>query len=245
MARPSSKDKEKEKDRAPAKPHGMEYNTQLEHLIIPEYGRNIQNLVEYACTIKSKDERNKVANAIIGIMSRLNPNLRDLTDFKHKLWDHLFIISKFKLDVDSPYPKPPKEILTSKPENVPYPSQNIRFKHYGKAVERLIEKASGMKAGEEKTAFIEAIANLMKKNYLIWNRNTVDDRVILQELEALSKGKLKVEDGFQMTSTHDILSKAGRRDEGRGREDHGGRDRDRGRDRGRHGHGRNRHRRGR
>lgn len=245
MARPSSRDsaKEKEKEREPAKPHGMEYNTEQEHLIIPEYGRNIQKLVEYACTIKNKEERNKVANAIIGIMSRLNPNLRDLTDFKHKLWDHLFIISNFKLDVDSPYPKPPKEILTAKPEKVDYPSGNIRFKHYGKAVERLIEKASAMKAGEEKTAFIESIANLMKKNYLIWNRSTVNDAVILQELESLSKGKLKVPENFQMNSTYDILQRAGKRDEGRGREEGRGERRDRDRDRGRRHN--NRHRRGR
>jgi hypothetical protein len=244
MARPGPKDKEKEKEREPAKSHEMEYNTQLPHLIIPEYGRNIQKLVEYACTIKNKEERNKVANAIIGIMSRLNPTLRDLTDFRHKLWDHLFIISNFKLDVESPYPKPPKEILTTKPERVPYPSQKIRFKHYGKGIERLIEKASGMKAGEEKTAFIEALANLMKKSYLIWNRNTVDDRVIIQELEELSKGKLKVPENFQMNSTHDILARTSRNDE-RGKTDHG-RERERGRDRGRHGHGRNnRHRRGR
>lgn len=211
MARTSAK----EKDSGSAKSHGMEYNTQLPRLVIPEYGRNIQKLVEYACTIKNKEERNKIANAIISIMSRLNPNLRDLTDFKHKLWDHLFIISNFELDVDSPYPKPQKEILTTKPEKVKYPDGNIRFRHYGKTIERLIEKASNMKAGEEKTAFIEAIANLMKKNYLIWNRSTVDDRVILQELDILSKGKLKVADDFQMTSTHDILSRAGRREDRR------------------------------
>ncbi|HEY4798370.1 MAG TPA: DUF4290 domain-containing protein [Bacteroidia bacterium] len=185
----------------------MQYNTQLPKLIIPEYGRNIQKLIEYACTLKHKEERNKVANAIISIMGRLNPQLRDLTDFKHKLWDHLFIISNFKLDVDAPYPKPPKEILTTKPDKVAYPSGNMRFKHYGKGIERLIEKACGMKAGEEKTAFIEAIANLMKKSYLIWNRNTVNDSVILQELELLSKGKLKVREDFQMTSTHEILSR--------------------------------------
>lgn len=201
----------KEKEHEPAKRHELEYNTQLPHLIIPEYGRNIQKLVEYACGIKNKEERNKVANAIISIMGRLNPSLRDLTDFRHKLWDHLFIISNFKLDVDSPYPKPPKEILTTKPERVPYPSQKIKFKHYGKGIERLIEKASSLKAGEEKIAFIEALANLMKKSYLIWNRNTVDDQVIAQELETLSKGKLKVPENFRMASTHDILAKTGQR----------------------------------
>ncbi len=235
-----------------AEKHAMHYNTQLPHLIIPEYGRNIQKLIEYACTIKSKEERNKVANAIISIMSRLNPMLRDLTDFRHKLWDHLFIISNFKLDVDSPYPKPPKEILTTKPEKVKYPDSKIRFKHYGKGVERLIEKASAMKAGEEKNAFVEAIANLMKKSYLVWNRNTVDDHVILKELALLSDGKLKVSDEFQMTSTNDILARTKNMNP-KVDESRQGRDRDRGRDRGRHGHGgggghsrnNNRHRRGR
>jgi hypothetical protein len=212
----------------------MEYNTQMPKLIIPEYGRNIQKLIEYACTIKNKEERNNIANSIIAIMGRLNPMLRDITDFRHKLWDHLFIISNFKLDVDSPYPVPSKEILTTKPERVKYPAAKMKFKHYGKAVERLIEKASDMKSGEEKTAFIEAIANLMKKSYLVWNRDTVSDSVILQELEDLSKGKLKVPENFRMTSTYDILAKTkgiNNRDDRAGeRRREGGRD-NRGRDR--------------
>ena len=210
----------------------MQYNTQLPHLMIPEYGRNIQKLIEYACTIKDREERNKVAQAIIAIMGRLNPMLRDLTDFRHKLWDHLFIISDFKLDVDAPYPKPPKEILRTKPDKVSYPSKKIRFKHYGKAIERMIEKASDMNDGEEKTAFVVAIANLMKKSYLVWNRNTVSDNVILQELSLLSNEKLKVPDDFQFTSTNEILARTKninpRIDENR-------QGRDRNRDRGRHG----------
>jgi len=244
MAKSISKEKEQY---VPAKKHELVYNTQQPHLIIPEYGRNIQKLIEYACAIKNKEERNNVANAIIAIMGRLNPMLRDITDFRHKLWDHLFIISNFKLDVDSPYPIPSKEILTTKPERVKYPAAKMKFKHYGKAVERLIEKASAMKSGEEKTAFIEAIANLMKKSYLVWNRDTVSDSVILQELEDLSKGKLKVSENFRMTSTYDILAKtkginnrddrAGERDrETRGR-DNRGRD-NRGRDRNSGGGGR-------
>lgn len=224
----------------------MEYNTQMPKLIIPEYGRNIQKLIEYACTVKNKEERNNIANAIIAIMGRLNPMLRDITDFRHKLWDHLFIISNFKLDVDSPYPVPSKEILTTKPERVKYPAAKMKFKHYGKAVERLIEKASDMKNGEEKTAFIEAIANLMKKSYLVWNRDTVADTVILQELETLSKGKLKVPENFRMTSTYDILAKTkgiNNRDDRAGerrREGGGGRD-NRGRDRNSGGGGGGRH----
>ncbi|HET7818927.1 MAG TPA: DUF4290 domain-containing protein [Bacteroidia bacterium] len=232
----------------PAERHAMTYNTELPQVMIPEYGRNIQKLIEYACAIKDKEERNKIANGIISIMGRLNPMLRDLTDFRHKLWDHLFIISNFKLDVDSPYAKPSKESLTTKPEKVKYPSGKIRFKHYGKGIERLIEKASEMKAGEEKTAFTEAIANLMKKSYLVWNRNTVDDNVIFQELELLSGGKLKVSDNFRLANTYDILARTRnmnppRTDETRGRERDRGRDRDRGRHNGHRNN--NRHRRGR
>lgn len=237
----AAKQSPKEKNE-PAESHDMEYNTQLPHLMIPEYGRNIQKLIEYACTIKNKEERNKIANGIIGGMGRLNPHLRDITDFRHKLWDHLFIISNFKLDVDSPYPKPSKEILTTKPEKVKYPASDIKIKHYGKAVERLIAKASAMKEGEEKSAFVDAIANLMKKFYLTWNRQSVNDHVILQELEELSKGKLKVSEGFRMSETRDILAKNRKREDDRDREREREGGRDRGRDR-RHGHGR--HRRGR
>jgi hypothetical protein len=229
----------------------MQYNTQLPHLIIPEYGRNIQKLIQYTCTLKTKEERNNVAQAIIAIMGRLNPQLRDITDFRHKLWDHLFIISNFKLDVDSPYPIPSEEILTTKPEKVKYPAGGLKFKHYGKGIERLIEKASSMKAGEEKNAFIEAIANLMKKSYLLWNRDSVSDHVILQELEVLSKGKLQVPENFQMTSTSEILSRSRIRpnDQRRDRDREGEQSRERGGGRGRGGHGgrnnNNRHRRGR
>ena len=242
-SKPSSKD---QKDQSAPISHLLQYNTQQPHLIIPEYGRNIQKLVQYACTLKNKEERNNVAQAIIAIMGRLNPQLRDITDFRHKLWDHLFIISDFKLDVDSPYPPVSKEILSTKPEKVKYPAGGLKFKHYGKGIERLIEKASSMKAGEEKNAFIEAIANLMKKSYLLWNRDSVNDNVILQELEELSKGKLKVPENFQLTSSNDILSRSRNRSDDRGRD----RDRERENDRERGGrrHGRNnnqRHRRGR
>lgn len=198
MARPSQ---------APQKePHTMSYNTQQELLVIPEYGRNIQKLVAYACTVKNKAERNEIARTIVAIMGRINPHLRD-PDSKQKLWDHLFIISDFKLDIDSPYPKPAKSVLASKPEKVEYPRGRIRFRHYGRAIERMIEKASKMKSGKEKEAFVNAIANLMKKSYLVWNRDTVNDAVILKELDELSDGKLKVSEDFIMANTNDILAR--------------------------------------
>lgn len=185
----------------------MQYNTSQPRLIISEYGRNIQKMIEFACSVEQKEERNKVASAIIQVMGQLNPHLRDVTDFKHKLWDHLFIISDFKLDVDSPYPMPSKETFISKPDRVKYQNNNIKYKHYGKTVELLIEKAIAYQDGPEKDALIGSIANLMKKSYLNWNRDSVNDDMILAHLSELSDGKLKVSDTFRLSNTNDILAK--------------------------------------
>jgi len=182
----------------------MDYNTSLPRLIIPEYGRNIQRMIEYAISVGDRAERNKVAQAIINVMGQLNPHLRDVTDFKHKLWDHLFIISEFKLDVDSPYPMPTPETFKTKPELLKYPSNDIRYKHYGKTVEKLIEKAIEYPEGDEKNVLVEQIANLMKRSYLTWNRDTVSDEVILNQLEELSKGKLKLSDPSLLRSTQTL-----------------------------------------
>jgi hypothetical protein len=126
-------------------------------------------------------------------MGQLNPHLRDVTDFKHKLWDHLFIISEFKLDVDSPYPKPTPETFKTKPERVKYPSGDIRYKHYGKTVELIIAKAKEYPAGDERNELVSQIGNLMKRSYLNWNRDSVNDEVIINQLEELSKGKIKAD----------------------------------------------------
>src|SRR5438552_1458020 len=127
----------------------MDYNTQLPHLILPEYGRNIHRMVEYAMTIEDRTERNRCAHAIILVMGQLQPHLRDVADYTHKLWDHLFIISKFKLDVDSPYPKPSSESFVSKPAQVPYPPGIIKYKHYGKIMAEIIDKAVEFEEGPE------------------------------------------------------------------------------------------------
>ncbi|MCE3280195.1 MAG: hypothetical protein K0S44_2386 [Bacteroidetes bacterium] len=171
----------------------MEYNTSLPQLIIPEYGRNIQKMLDFAITVTDREERNKVARAIIDVMGQLNPHLRDVTDFKHKLWDHLFIISDFKLDVDSPYPKPTRETFQTKPELLKYPHKDIRYKHYGKTVEQIIAKAKEYPDGEEKNELVSQIANLMKRSYLNWNRDSVNDEVIIKQLDELSKGQLKAD----------------------------------------------------
>lgn len=183
----------------------MEYNTSQPKLIIPEYGRNIQKMIDFAITVGEREERNKVARAIIDVMGQLNPHLRDVTDFKHKLWDHLFIISDFQLDVDSPYPKPTRETFQTKPELLKYPHKDIRYKHYGKTIEFIIEKAKQYPDGEEKNELVSQIANLMKRSYLNWNRDSVNDEVILKQLEELSKGQLKLADPSALKSTQTFV----------------------------------------
>ena len=183
-----------------------DYNTRRPKMVIPEYGRNIQKMIDHAMTVENKEERNKIANAIISVMGQLNPHLRDIADFKHKLWDHLFIISDFKLDVDSPYPLPDREAIAKKPEKLAYPENNIRFKHYGKTIENLIDQAILLEEKEEKNALIRIIANLMKKTYLTFNRDSVNDELIIADLKTLSQGKLQLEDSFEFLSTDEILS---------------------------------------
>lgn len=176
----------------------MDYNTELPHLVISEYGRNIQKMVDHALSIADREERNRVARAIIDVMGQLNPHLRDVNDFKHKLWDHLFIISKFQLDVDSPYPKPSRETFETKPEMLSYPSNHIRYKHYGKSIEKMIAKAKDMEDGDMRNAFVEAIANQMKRSYVNWNKDSVSDDVITEQLGLLSKGELKLRENFRL-----------------------------------------------
>jgi len=183
-----------------------DYNTRRPQMVIPEYGRNIQKMVEHALSTEDREERNTIAKAIISVMGQLNPHFRDIADFKHKLWDHLFIISDFKLDVDSPYPIPDKETIFEKPQKMEYPSQKIRFKHYGKSIEDLIKIAVTFEEGDEKTALVETIANLMKKNYLSFNRDSIDDRLIFSDIQRLSNNQLELNESFQLVSTSEILA---------------------------------------
>jgi hypothetical protein len=182
------------------------YNSNRPHLIIPEYGRNIQRMVEYAQTLEDKEERTKCVRAILSVMGQLFPYLRDIEDFNHKLWDHLHIMAKFELEVDSAYPKPDAEHLQSKPEPMPYPNNVIQFGHYGHYVERLINKCAALEDGEEKRAFALSIANLMKYNATNWNRNIVHDDVILKDLNFMSKGKIKLEDVTQLQAVKPLTT---------------------------------------
>ncbi|MDD2277682.1 MAG: DUF4290 domain-containing protein, partial [Bacteroidales bacterium] len=168
----------------------MDYNTQRKHLVLPEYGRHIQQMVDQLLEISDRDERNKVAKSIIAVMGNMNPHLRDINDFKHKLWDHLHVMAGFNLDIDSPYPKPEAAVIYEKPKSVPYPSHPIRFKHYGRSIGMMMEKAIEMEPGEQKEALTSLIANHMKKSYLIWNQDSVSDGDIIRDVKELSGGKL-------------------------------------------------------
>ena len=185
----------------------MEYNTQLPHLEIPEYGRNIQVMIDHCITIEDRDERNKCARAIIQIMGQLNPHLRDIADFTHKLWDHLFLISKFKLDVDSPYPRPSAETFTTKPLVVPYPASKIKYKHYGKTIERIIDVAKTYEEGPEKKELTRLIANHLKKSYVNWNKDSVTDDIIFKQFKEMTNNELVIDEGVVLTHVNELKNK--------------------------------------
>ena len=168
----------------------MEYNTNRTKLLMPEYGRNIQQMVEYCKSLPSKEERNEVAKTIVEFMGQRNPHLRDEENDKHKLWDHLYILADYDLDVDAPYPFPTKEELAQKPNRMDYPSFENEYKFYGKSILQLIDRAIELEEGEEKEALIQVIANNMKKSYNVYNKEHVQDEVIFRHLKELSQDKL-------------------------------------------------------
>ncbi|WP_224490102.1 DUF4290 domain-containing protein [Robertkochia flava] len=170
----------------------LEYNSERPKLIIPEYGRHIQKMVDHAISLADREERNKEANAIIGVMGNLSPHLRDVPDFQHKLWDQLFIISDFNLDVDSPYPKPTREMLAERPEPLDYPQNYPKYRFYGNNIKRMIDECVSWEDGDLKDALKFTIANHMKKSYLNWNKDTVEDEVIFEHLYELSNGKINL-----------------------------------------------------
>lgn len=172
----------------------LEYNSERPHLIIPEYGRHVQKLIDNCVAIEDAEERNKMAKAIVDVMGNLQPHLRDVPDFKHKLWDQLFIMSDFKLDAESPYGKPLREELAAKPERLAYPKYDSKYRFYGNNIQTMIDVALTWEEGEAREALYFAIANHMKKCYLNWNKDTVEDQIIYKHLKELSKGKIDLED---------------------------------------------------
>lgn len=184
----------------------LEYNAERSHLIIPEYGRHLQKLIDLATDIEDKEERNKAAKYIIDVMGTLNPHLRDVPDFQHKLWDQLFIMSDFKLDVDSPYPIPSREVLNQKPERLSYPQNFPKYRFYGNNIKYMIDVANKWEEGELKNALIIVIANHMKKCYLSWNKDTVEDKIIFNHLLELSGGKIDLTQSEEELSTsYDLI----------------------------------------
>ncbi len=170
----------------------MEYNTQQRRLPLPEYGRSVQNMVDHALTIEDREERQRCANTIVNIMGSMFPQLRDVEDFRNKLWDHLAIMADFKLDIDYPVEIVRKESLEVKPERIPYTQQGIRYRHYGRFIQDLIKTAKDYPDGEERKQLVRMIANHMKKDYLQWNKDGVEDQKILQDLCEMSDGKIQL-----------------------------------------------------
>ena len=184
----------------------LQYNTKRKPLIIPEYGRHIHTMIDQIHEIESREERNKMAKAVIGVMGNLNPHLRDVPDFQHKLWDQLFMMSDFKLDVDSPFEKPQEDILKAKPDRISYPTSVQKYRFYGNNIIQMIKVARTWEEGEMKDALVYNIANHMKKCFLNWNKDTVEDVLIFEHLNELSEGKLKVkEDLLPLTESSEFL----------------------------------------
>ncbi|AYN05045.1 MULTISPECIES: DUF4290 domain-containing protein [unclassified Flavobacterium] len=184
----------------------LEYNSERQHLIIPEYGRHLQKLIDQATAIEDPEQRNKAAKYIIQVMGSLNPHLRDVPDFQHKLWDQLFIMSDFKLDVESPYPIPSREVLQLKPDVLKYPQNYPKYRYYGNNIKYMIDVANKWEDGEMKNALVLVIANHMKKSYLSWNKDTVKDDVIFEHLYELSDGKINLlQSSEELLNTTDLL----------------------------------------
>ncbi len=182
----------------------MPYNTQLPKLILREYGRHIQQLVDFAVKIEDDEVRNKLVLDIIDMMGTMNPTLRNVEDFRHKLWDHIYMMSDFKLKTNSPYPVPERETLMRRNIKLKYPKQKIKFAHYGKNIENCVKKASAIEDPDIKQEFAQVIGNYMKLVYLNWNRDNVNDLTIKQDLESLSNGQLQLDEDSNL----DTLTKS-------------------------------------
>ncbi len=178
----------------------MNYNTDRNDIEMREYGRHLQKMVDYAVSLKDKKERQKVAINIIHLMGILNPQLRNAADYKQKLWDHIFIISDFKLDVDSPYPKPTEDTARIKPAYLPYPQKRIKLKHYGRNVESLVKKAIDMEDVDKKAIFTEIIGNFMKMAYKNWSNEEVSNDLVKEDMKSISGGELEISPDMNIES---------------------------------------------
>lgn len=170
----------------------MDYNTQREKLIMPEYGRHVQDMIKYVSGIPDKEKRNEQIQAVVQVMGTLNPQLRDIVDFRHKLWDHVQIISDFKIDIDSPYPIPTRESISTRPETIPIDKSAVKAACYGRNIQNMIDVIAQREDGEVKNYMIKTLACYMQQQYLIWNKDSVSEETIFEDIRKLSGGKLVV-----------------------------------------------------
>lgn len=176
----------------------LDYNTQRDKLHMPEYGRHVQKMVEYVASLPDKDKRNEQIQSVVQVMGTLNPQLRDINDFKHKLWDHVHVISDFKIDIDSPYPTPTRESLATPPNPIPLQKTPVKAAHYGRNIENMIEVIARREDDEVKTYMIKTLASYMKQQYLIWNKDSVSEETIFNDIYKLSDGRITVPEGIHI-----------------------------------------------
>lgn len=184
-----------------------DYNTTRKKLILPEYGRHIQKMVDFILTIEDREERTRAAKTVISVMGNLYPHLSDVPDFRHKLWDHLAIMADFQLDIDWPYPLPSIEKLKEKPERLDYNNHRIRYKHYGLLTQKLIEKIQETEDVETKRILTVLTATHMKKSFLTWNKDSVEDEQIYNDLHILSNGNVELPEGMVLSHSKKLIQK--------------------------------------
>lgn len=180
----------------------MDYNTQRDKLLMPEYGRHVQKMINFVTDITDREKRNEQAKAVIQIMGILNPQLRDLNDFKHKLWDHVHIISDFEIDIDSPYPTPTKETFLTQPNPIPLETRPILERHYGRNIQNMIDVIAAREDDEIKTAMINTLAYYMQQQYLIWKKDYASEETIFKDIVRLSGGRIVIPEGTHIEVTH-------------------------------------------
>ena len=185
----------------------MEYNTEREKIVISDYGRNIQVMIRHLNDIEDRKQRTEAAYFIVNVMAQMNPQVKESNDYMHKLWDHLYIIANYNLDVDSPYPAPTQEMQKKKPEHVGYQKNNIRYGHYGQYIYDVVKKVKEMEDGPKKQSILINIANQMKRDYLNWNRDTVNDLLILDDLYKISGEEITLPMETKLIPTNEILNK--------------------------------------
>jgi hypothetical protein len=186
----------------------MDYNTQRKKLALPEYGRSIHKMVDWVTTIEDRDERNSQIRAVIAVMGDMNPHLRDVNDFKHKLWDHVHIMSDFKIDIDSPYPIPTRESFNTPIHTIPYASEQIKIRHYGRNIQLMIDGIARADDSELKEKSLLMLANHMKKSYFTWNKETISDDIVFRDIEYLSNGKIKIPANMKLSPAYNLNTSA-------------------------------------